>query len=606
MSSLYAKTLNTLKDNIEDMRDTLNTSGLNGNTPLTLWNSQIQGKVEEVEQLNTEIDSLNKDNEQLQNDKQQLEDKNNQLESDKEELNTEIIQLNKDKDSLNTEIDQLNSDKETLNATIDDDNTNFDDIFVAIVSKGQTPTRSDRTTYAPAIRNIVTDSDGSDTTGSTFPDDYEINYWYHLFGTATDSSGRPDLIKYLLPYMKNPTNANDVFYGCLIPDGSNIVLDITPLKNVSNAALFEEASPADANSEITLHLKTSYGYIRKAFQNLNKTRQLGLINCVIELTGTTDLSTYLAYCFYYATNVKSIEFKNFLDSSYITTTDISYMFNYFNIINKTGMLTDINFEDMGLPIDWSTITNISYLCDNAKYINSVKFVNDEIPTLTSVFCRGAFGTCTSLKEVSFNLVEPNNSNAAHRHRDMFYNDTSLTTINSDKLWVLAGSAYNMFYNCKNLVTIPAIKFYNYNITNADTTEYMFYNCSSLEEITLYIIYYTKHNLYSQYMFYGCSKLKKIKGNLDLSYLYTTNYMFTNCSSLESIETTGSFCGNNTKAMTLDLSASAVFDIEGYLDQLATNSSGYTQTIKLNSTVYNSLTDNAKSLASTKKYTLASA
>jgi hypothetical protein len=290
----------------------------------------------------------------------------------------------------------------------------------------------------------------------------------------------------------------------------------------------------------------------------------------------------------------------------MTDTDISYMFQYFNTTNKTGMLTDINFEDMGLPIDWSTITNISYLCDNATYITSVKFKNNEIPTFTNVFCRGAFGTCSSLKEVSLNIVDTNTTNAAHRCRELFYNDSKLTTINSDKKWIIRGSVDHMFYNCTNLVIMPAISFYVYNMSNADASEYMFYGCSSLEEIEIYINYNTVHNLYAQYMFYGCSKLKKIKGNLDLSYLNTITNIFGNCSSLESIETTGSFCGNNTKAMTLDLSASAVFDIEGYLNQLATNGSGYTQTIKLNSTVYNNLTDNAKSLASTKKYTLASA
>lgn len=41
-----------------------------------------------------------------------------------------------------------------LNETITADNSNFDDIYDAIVDKGQYPTKSDRSTYAPAIEQI--------------------------------------------------------------------------------------------------------------------------------------------------------------------------------------------------------------------------------------------------------------------------------------------------------------------------------------------------------------------------------------------------------------------------------------------------------------------
>ena len=105
-----------------------------------------------------------------------------------------------------------------------------------------------------------------------------------------------------------------------------------------------------------------------------------------------------------------------------------------------------------------------------------------------------------------------------------------------------------------------------------------------------------------------SKLKHIRGNLDLSIIGNTNNMFSSCTALETIETTGSFGGLNTgtASLTLDLSASAVFNASAYINSLASNGSGKTRIIKLNATVYNALTDDIKTLATTKNYTLASA
>ena len=48
-----------------------------------------------------------------------------------------------------------------------------------------------------------------------------------------------------------------------------------------------------------------------------------------------------------------------------------------------------------------------------------------------------------------------------------------------------------------------IKFYNFNTNNVTYMRYMFYGCSSVQELNLYN--FNTNNVYNmRYMFYGCS------------------------------------------------------------------------------------------------------
>lgn len=89
----YNETLTELRDNIESIRQVLNNNGLNGNNPMNTWASQI----------NTLIESSGE-----------------------------------------------------LNNTIISNNLDFDNIYNAILEKGQNPVYEDRSTYADAILNIGT------------------------------------------------------------------------------------------------------------------------------------------------------------------------------------------------------------------------------------------------------------------------------------------------------------------------------------------------------------------------------------------------------------------------------------------------------------------
>lgn len=88
------------------------------------------------------------------------------------------------------------------------------------------------------------------------------------------------------------------------------------------------------------------------------------------------------------------------------------------------------------------------------------------------------------------------------------------------------NAYNMFYNCRRLISIGDFDFSS--ITNAQN---MFYYCSSLSEVGDIILPNT--NIRMQDMFNGCSALKKI-GTLTINDKDVTG-LFTNCSSLTTIE-----------------------------------------------------------------------
>ena len=82
-----------------------------------------------------------------------------------------------------------------------------------------------------------------------------------------------------------------------------------------------------------------------------------------------------------------------------------------------------------------------------------------------------------------------------------------------------------------------------------------------------------------------------------------NNIFTGCSALISIKTPGNIADNLNSNQTLDVSASTVFDIADYIDQLAAKATSYTRNIKVNSAVYANITQATFDAATAKGYTI---
>ena len=229
-------------------------------------------------------------------------------------------------------------------------------------------------------------------------------------------------------------------------------------------------------------------------------------------------------------------------------------------------------------------------------------------------------------------------------------DSMFSYCTKDKINVIDGKkiiivgAEKMFYNCQFLTSLDVSSFDTSNVT---TMSYMFYNCSRLTSIDV-SNWDTSNVTTMSYMFYSCSKLKEF----DLSMFNLNNcdnimYMFGGCASLlklrlpdipksssSSIQMLNSACSkcndfqfvnggtfvNNSTSSSLTLSlvyiwkgaADAIatghdktngFFYEAFANSIGENTSGKTRTIKLYTTLYNSLSDEQKALLTDKGYTI---
>ena len=185
-----------------------------------------------------------------------------------------------------------------------------------------------------------------------------------------------------------------------------------------------------------------------------------------------------------------------------------------------------------------------------------------------------------------------------------YNDTSNVT-----------NTYSMFYDCKNLTTIPLL-----DTSNVTSMQNMFNSCSSLTTIPLLDTSKVRNMLD---MFYYCSSLTTVP-LLDTHNVTTMQQMFQYCKSLTTVpafdtskvtnmNTMFYGCSNLTKISmlnintNLDISACTKMEREALLEVLGNLKDLTGQTSKkltLGSTLLAKLTDDDKLIATNKNWTLA--
>lgn len=273
-----------------------------------------------------------------------------------------------------------------------------------------------------------------------------------------------------------------------------------------------------------------------------------------------------------------------VDNSFGLTND-SVLEETFTRIQVKKLILDLTVTSCRMP------KTFGYDYDNYSPIEEIEGVNikhiDTFPGKDTRVCAATFKQCNKLKSVK----------------------TSDPT--TDNVWVIRGSTNQMFYGCGLLTSIPEIdKRIVANPIDNDM-ELMFRNCGALQNVTISITDETGNNTAKTWrayqMFTNCSSLRNVLGNFDLSRVNNVDDIFTGCTLLESVQTTGSFGGANTNvdSMTLDFSSSSVFDADTFVKSLAANTSGKTRILKLSAASYSGLTEEAISEAADKNYTLQS-
>lgn len=181
---------------------------------------------------------------------------------------------------------------------------------------------------------------------------------------------------------------------------------------------------------------------------------------------------------------------------------------------------------------------------------------------------------------------------------LFYNCAELVEIDAN---LKLSQYFQTFSNCSSLLTLPNIDF-----SIATSLSGIFSYCTSIE--TIPDIYAPNCTGQTNRMFTYCQKLKSL-GKITISpdnsldstafgYTFGSSYWLTELTEFGGVVTSKSFTLANLPSLTsssVDNVLEAVSDLTGIS----------TQTITFNSAVYNALTEEQKSLATSKNWTLAS-
>lgn len=432
--------------------------------------------------------------------------------------------------NMGTQLDELES-------KISEDNTNFNDIYNAILNKGQEPTEDDRSTYADAINNITTGSGDDDSDDS---DSGEINIHY-----SSDRGGNSIFIS-------SPRN-----YSMFDTETTNKIKSVTV-----------ELTYTDSLENTVASLSVD---------EMSSTRYTGAISGNTVTFSDLDFSdTHNGYEMTFknsgGTNVSSTVYSDnkLLRAKYTVTLSDGGTAEFIDGKKESNVgLFSVSISD-------NTDGKITTLAKRFMNWNGIKDI-----TLT-----GNFSNVTSVYEM---FQKFNNKTVDGMLVDL---DLSGVNFDSDKL-VDMGS---FCWNSKNLKTVKM----NENFTAYGDVSYAFEGCASLETVDIDLDPSCIDGLFA-----GCSLLKSAKINMEDTEFWE-DQPFADCSSLVSIVTSGALCSDaSVKTLTLDLSASDVFKGSEFLSSLGSNNSGQTRIIKFSKVVYDALTENDKSVAGTKNYTLAS-
>lgn len=440
-------------------------------------------------------------------------------------------------DSYGQTIKNIGTQLDELESKISEDNTNFNDIYNAILNKGQEPTEDDRSTYADAINNITTGSGDDDSDDS---DSGEMNIDY-----LSDRGG--DSI-----FISSP-KGYDMFDTETTNKIKSVTVELTYTDSLENTVASLSVDEMSSTHYTGVISGSTVTFSDLDFSDTNSGYEMTFENG----DGTNVSSTV------YSDN-------KLLKAKYtVTLSD-----------NSTAEFIDGKKESnaglFSVSISDNTDGKITTL---AKRFMNWKGIKDI--TLT-----GNFSNVTSV----YGMFQKFNNKAV----DGMLVDLDLSGVNFDSNKLVDMGSF--CWNSENLKTVKM----NENFTAYGDVSYAFEGCASLETVDIDLDPSCIDGLFA-----GCSLLKSAKINMEDTEFWE-DQPFADCSSLVSIVTSGAICSDaSVNTLTLDLSASDVFKGSEFLNSLGSNTSGQTRIIKFSKVVYDALTENDKSVASTKNYTLAS-
>lgn len=440
-------------------------------------------------------------------------------------------------DSYGQTIKNIGTQLDELESKISEDNTNFNDIYNAILNKGQEPIEDDRSTYADAINNITTGSGDDDSDDS---DSGEINIHY-----SSDRGG--DSI-----FISSP-KGYDMFDTETTNKIKSVTVELTYTDSLENTVASLSVDEMSSTHYTGVISGSTVTFSDLDFSDTNSGYEMTFENGDGTNVSSTVYSDNKLLKAKYTVTLSDNSTAEFIDGKKESNAGL---FSVSISDNTDGKITTLARRFM----NWKGIKDI---------------------TLT-----GNFSNVTSVYKM---FQKFNNKAVDGMLVDL---DLSGVNFNSDKLVDMC----SFCWNSENLKTVKM----NENFTAYGDVSYAFEGCASLETVDIDLDPSCIDGLFA-----GCSLLKSAKINMEDTEFWE-DQPFADCSSLVSIVTSGAICSDaSVNTLTLDLSASDVFKGSEFLNSLGSNNSGQTRIIKFSKVVYDALTEDDKSVASTKNYTLAS-
>ena len=349
-----------------------------------------------------------------------------------------------------------------------------------------------------------------------------------------------------------PSNTSTVTYKVTVTNYGNVAMQLKSItKEIENNnynITFNKTLPLTIG-------KTSSEEIEITFSNNTNTSQTINANLLFTFAklesmmaeGNKNASTST---FYNGTLTKdSIESITFMSTKEIPEEAIGYWDCSYNAGSNEVMAYYLNSEtegmyDLYIAADGEVYApaNSGYLFQNFNKAVSINFnnsFNTEKVTNMSGFQGGMFYGCSSLLELDVTGFNTENVTAMGSYTGgMFRNCSKITKLDvssfdTSKVTDMTG----MFSLCTKLEELDLSNFDTRNVTlMGGVYGGMFYQCSSVTNITFGINFKTDKVTNMHNMFSGCSKLQSLDvSNFNTGNVSNMTYMFTDCSALISLD-----------------------------------------------------------------------
>ena len=246
----------------------------------------------------------------------------------------------------------------------------------------------------------------------------------------------------------------------------------------------------------------------------------------------------MSYAFYNCQKLSSI---NFGSRNYAYVYDMRYMFyncsllpsintknfKFYSVVNSSYMFYNCqSLKNIALPYNFR-INDMRWMFFNCKELISLNsfYINS---TYSYINISYAFKNCEKLASIPADFQK----NYISDTKEAFYNCILLNSISFTIYSSMTSlNMSKMFYNCKSIQSITLTNRNSYFYPNDVNS--MFYNCNSLK--SLYLNKFDINKVVNMsYMFYNCIKLSTLSHNFGTSITKDMKGMFQNCESLTSI------------------------------------------------------------------------